>query len=186
MEEAFKNTAAVIAFIGVIFTAVLTFWSSRRNSYMTIIVAEQAKWLNELRTDFANLLSELSSIHVKHVTKKYIEKDSKIEIEIDVKKVEYLINIIYLKLNNEQNNIAVTELKNLVNSLPSATQAADPLMYRRVEKEVLNLANFILNDGWSLIDIEVKGVMWSWLSARIWKRDMRISAFNSTQSWKDD
>jgi hypothetical protein len=48
--------AAAIAFIGVLFSAAISFTVARRSNYLTSVTAERSKWIDKLRTNIAELL----------------------------------------------------------------------------------------------------------------------------------
>lgn len=161
-----SESSAFIAFIGVAFTAVLTFWSSRRNSYMTLIVAERAKMLNELRNDLATLLSVLSNEYVRTV--KHLNcSTSKPEISEEVIiKAEFLLNKVRLQLVFENNCPKYSRLNKNLNMLPGLSEVFAGGKFRNVEKEIAEDASFLLSREWSRIEIDVKGSLYSLITRR--------------------
>jgi hypothetical protein len=60
--------ASVIAFVGVICSAIISFAVARRANYLTSVTAERSKWLDKLRTNIAELAALCVFEHYKRRT----------------------------------------------------------------------------------------------------------------------
>lgn len=174
LTEALPVFSGVIALVGVLFTAVLTFWAAKRNAYMSLIVAERAKWVNELRDDIAEILSMFSKEFVKTVVHGNAQssKDDKLKElrpaldDTFIKNAEFLITKISLQLLSETDCLKTKQLNEALNKLPTECVRYPRTEYRAIEKEVVECSRYILHREWSRIDLEVKGSVMSWLTGR--------------------
>lgn len=179
LTKALPQLSSALTLVGVVFAAVLTFWSAKRNAYMTLIVSERAKWLNEIRNNVAELLSLLSKEYVKTVVHginqgSKLEGDREARPDLDeafIQNAEFLIAKINLQLLSDSNCPQTAKLSDALNKLVTECVRYRGSQYRFIEKEVFDLTRFILRREWSRIDIEVRGVFISWLTGRALKHD---------------
>jgi hypothetical protein len=94
--------AAGIAVVGVIISATISAFISRRASYLTSVTAERSKWIDKLRTNIAELLGLCAFIHYNRppdTSLSYLQQSP--EGDELRRKVETLVATIRLQLNPE-------------------------------------------------------------------------------------
>ena len=159
--------AAIIAFFGVVLSALISLAISRRSSFIMAVTAERSKWIDKLRENIAELLSLFSAIYLMK-EKNTPEADAKRE------KADRLIAVITMQLNPE-NEID----KNMIALLPNliASVEANSDEYRGIEEEFIIHAQFLLKEEWEKVKFEAMGwILWV-LSLRFIKSCKRKKSY---------
>ena len=143
--------AAAIALTGVLLSAIVSAFVSRRSSYIASVTSERSKWIDKLRTNIAELLGALGQMHIKHAASKdYRNSGTHFE---DIRKVDTLIATITLQLN-PRGSID----KNMIRLLERSPREADALnsatQFRAAERALILHSQFLLKEEWEKVKYE--------------------------------
>ena len=160
--------ASIIAFVGVIVSAIISTIISRRSSYMTAVTAERSKWIDKLRGNIAELLGICSGIRMALPDVASEEACGRRET------LDRLIALIRMQLNPD--NRIDANMIGLLGLFPERVKnlAAD---YRSLEAAFVRHAQFLLKEEWEKVKLEAMGMLFKpcWYK----KRNKRTAAYES-------
>lgn len=145
---------AIIALTGVFLSAIVSAIVSRRSSYISSVTVERSKWIDKLRSNLADLLGVLGSIHLKTADKVYSGSASYFE---DRKRADTLIATITLQLNPR--GAVDKNMIQLLEKMPTEAERAGS-DYRKAEKALILHSQFLLKEEWEKVKYESRlGIM---------------------------
>jgi hypothetical protein len=145
-------TVGVIAFTGVLLSALVSAIVARRGSYITAVTAERSKWIDRLRTNIAELLGALGHVHTKLSVDGAYRKEK--EYFEDLKTIDTLIATITLQLNPRGS--VDTNIIKLLERMPGEVDSSEATRYRDVERALVLHSQRLLKEEWEKVKYEAR------------------------------
>lgn len=145
---------AVIAFIGVLISAVLSSLIARKSAYISSVTVERSKWLDKLRANISDLVAELSQISIQTASDAYPAGS---EMITSIKRADAKIAMIKLQLNPrgsiDKNIIKVMDL-----AIKVAGKKAPEIHCRDIEAALIRHSQFLLKEEWEKVKMESRSL----------------------------
>ena len=138
------ENAAIIAFIGVLFSLLVSLTIARKASYLTSVTAERSKWIDKLRENLAAFFGIGGAIMNTVGTPS----------TQDIEKADRLVALIKMQLNPSgsiDSNI-INLCDRILEQLPNKGN-----QYRHLEKATIRHAQFLLKEEWETVKYEATG-----------------------------
>jgi hypothetical protein len=148
--------AAGIALIGVLIAAIISATISRRTAYLTTVTAERSKWIDNLRSNIAELAALCVYIHFKVNMTSLTEYGKSPEHDENLRKIENLKATIQLQLNPNG-----TIDQNILRILSRIHFLATRQEYTVVSAHWLLIAHsqWLLKEEWETVKYEASGLL---------------------------
>jgi hypothetical protein len=144
----------LITLSGVILSAFISAFVSRRSLYINSVTVERSKWIEKLRNNIAECLGLLGYLHLKMGVSQgeFSASDEYSEL---IQKVETLLNVITLQLNPDGKID-----RNILTLLRIITQLADnwESNYRDAESLLIRHSQWLLKEEWEKVKYESRGL----------------------------
>lgn len=145
----------LITLSGVILSAFISAFVSRRSLYINSVTVERSKWIEKLRNNIAECLGLLGYLHFKMGVSQG-EFVASTEYDELIQKVETLLNVITLQLNPDgkiDRNILV--LLRAITRLAENPQSN----YRGAESLLIRHSQWLLKEEWEKVKYESRGLI---------------------------
>jgi hypothetical protein len=161
-------TAAIIALVGVIISALtsafVSKWISGRTLYINSVTVERSKWIDKLRENIAKCSGDLRSLSYKveaayaRISVAPVRLQEQDEL---VEKINMLISLISLQLNPfgeiDKNILAILA------RMPTLAQSPDGRKLRVADELLIKHSQWLLKAEWEKVKSETKGII-----LRVW------------------
>lgn len=145
--------AAIIALVGVLFSALVSALVARRGTYITTVTAERSKWIDSLRRNISEALGTASYLHgliIEEGVEAVEEEDNEL-----LRKTAVLLATIRLQLNPLGEIDANIIL--LLRAMPAWVRRDDDT-YDNFETLLIRHSQWLLKEEWEKVKYESRGI----------------------------
>ena len=173
--------AAVIALVGVIFGALLSYMIAGRNQYVSTITVERTKWIEKLRNNIAKYSTAVSLFTLRLIENDAAKGDkSKTQRRVfeSIDEIEHLKHVIKLQLNPWG-----TIDKNLLQILDGFRYSSNltPGTVRKLNRLLIEHARWLLKAEWEKVKYEAHGPVYRYL-----KRGNEGNRLKEYETWTQE
>jgi hypothetical protein len=163
---------ALIAFVAVLVSALVSFLISRRSIYINSVTVERSKWIGELRANIASLSSQV--LNINHSLIDDHEYHGSQQFRSATQEIYRLSALIKLQLNpfNEIDANLLSILEEFTDSFNNPTD----FMWASHDYSLIAHAQWLLKAEWEKVKSEAAGLPlkpWFWLKGKLYMRRYR-------------
>jgi hypothetical protein len=163
---------ALIALMGAVFGAFVSFLISRRSIYINSVTVERSKWIGGLRANIASLSAQVLSINQSLIDDREYDRSS--QFRSSAQEIYRLSALIKLQLNpfNEIDDNLLGILDEFTDSFNNPTD----FMWASHNYALIAHAQWLLKAEWEKVKSEAAGLPlkpWLWLKAKLYMRRYR-------------
>ena len=148
------DKVAIIAVTGVLFSALISFMSARRATYINSVTAERSKWIESLRKNIADLNSK-SRIFNYNITSEPTYRNSD-EYRKNIEEIYALMTLLRLQLNPD--GIIDAKVLKLIRGLPIRAERLEARNLLVYEDLLIRHSQWLLKMEWEKVKYEASGL----------------------------
>ena len=146
----------LIAMVGVLLSALISYYISRRNNYINTVTAARINWIGNLKSNIANLYGQFEHIdHNINLDPDYMATD---DYGDKIKELARIATLIKLKLNPF--NIIDKNLINILDQIVGSANFMSNEIPSNLCKSLVLHAQWLFKTEWEEIKIETAGFWW--------------------------
>lgn len=156
--------AALLALVGVIFGAIVTYLISRRSIYINSVTVERTKWIGELRTNIAKLSGQVLNISHSRVSLETVSEENYRSWEREIYELSALIKL-QLNPSNEIDRNLLRIIDEFTDSLNNPTH----FRWAGLDMLLVSHAQWLLKAEWEKVKAEAAGLPcrpWFWARSK--------------------
>ncbi len=168
-KDAFAIIVAIIALVGVIISASISLFVSRRSNYLNAVTAERSKWIDKLRVNVSNLIAQAHVLDVEL----YRSDEFSGSKDYDAAVKELVSTMTFVRLQLNPNGKIDANIILLLGAIQNHVGEQD---YHNLESLFVRHMQFLLKEEWEQVKYEARG--WLGRLSSIYKRRRHDAAYS--------